>query len=264
MLTRYFLTGLFIAALAALVIGPITGGILASIVFGFMAGNFACSLVHRLPRGKSILENAPYCGACAHPLSEADLLPVIGALLLKHKCRYCGTPFPHSHTGTEILIGLLFTACYMRLGFSQDYILVALLGTFLVTLAAIEINDKRIMMPVLLTAMVTGMIYRTAHDGEIYNFLQGGLYGLFIGAAVWHKQIKRVAHTYTLPENAKLTAMAGLCMGAISVWPTLALATVFYGVLWLIGRILKWERVPVSVPVGLAIIVVMLFPVIPA
>src|SRR5437016_2542574 len=108
MLTRYFCAGLALALLAGLLFGYTAGGVMATLLFGFMAGNFACSLVHRLPRGKSILANTPYCGTCAHPLSELDLLPVISALLLKHRCRYCGTPFPTSHTWTELLVGLLF------------------------------------------------------------------------------------------------------------------------------------------------------------
>src|SRR5579863_7699785 len=130
MLTRYFCAGLLIALVAALIFGPTMGGVLVSVLFGFMVGNFACSLVHRLPRGKSLLEHAPYCGECAHPLSEMDLLPVFGVLLLKHKCRYCGAAIPKSHLWTELVIGALFVLAYLQFGFWQDYLLVIGTGTF--------------------------------------------------------------------------------------------------------------------------------------
>src|SRR5438128_1277785 len=117
-------------------------GVIWSIALGFAVGNYACSLVHRLPRGRLLLDKKPYCGTCGTMLQVKDLFPVISALLLRHRCRYCGTPFPVSHTWTEVLVGALFVLSFFEFSFSDQYILVAGTGVFLITLAAIEANER--------------------------------------------------------------------------------------------------------------------------
>jgi prepilin signal peptidase PulO-like enzyme (type II secretory pathway) len=254
MLTRYLSIGLAIAFVAWLV-NPLAGGVLASIVLGFMAGNFACSLVHRLPRQKSILEHKPYCGNCSHPLSELDLLPVFGALMLRHKCRYCHVAFPTTHTWTEALIGALFALCFIQYGFSQEYLLVGGIGVFLIILACIDINDRVVQTSVLVTAMILGMLYRTAMDGEIFGFLQGGLYGAVLGAIIWRNEIKPVNHIYSIPPGAKLLAMAGVIAGAADVWGVFLI----FVVLNVVGQ-LSGKRVPLTVPLSIAIVATLLVP----
>lgn len=260
MLTRYFCFGLALSLLVYLTLGQLAGGIAAAVLFGFMAGNFACSLIHRLPRKKSMLEHAPYCGECGHPLNEMDLLPVFGVLLLRHKCRYCGVNIPKSHLWTELLIGALFAVCFVQFGFSENFLMVAGIGVFLITLACIEVNDRVVMPSVVLALMVLGMIYRTLLDAEIYNFLQGGLLGLLIGAALWRKEIKPINHIYTLPDGARLLAMAGLCAGQVNFWMMFVLFVAINLVLRAFKPLFGWQRVALSIPVALALMVQFLFP----
>src|SRR5689334_22737308 len=118
--------------------GFVLCGVIWAVALGFAAGNYACSLVHRLPRGRLILDKKPYCGNCGTLLRVKDLFPVVSAFMLRHRCRYCGAPFPVSHTWTEILVGLLFVLAYLRYGYGDQFVLVVFLGTFLITLAAIE------------------------------------------------------------------------------------------------------------------------------
>lgn len=87
-------------------------------------------LVHRLPRGRLILDKTPYCGHCHTPLQVKDLFPVVSALLLRHRCRYCGVPYPVSHTWTEILVGALFMLTFFKYNFTEQFLLVVLIGNF--------------------------------------------------------------------------------------------------------------------------------------
>jgi len=255
MLTRYLCAGLLLALLVGLLFGQTAGGALAALVFGFMAGNFACSLVYRLPHGKSMLADAPYCGTCAHPLSERDLLPVIGALMLRHRCRYCGTPFPTSHTWTELLVGLLFVLAFLHYDFSEQFLLVALIGVFLITLAAIEVNEGIVMGKILLAVVVFGMLNRTLIDGTLYNFLNGGLLGLIVGALLWRKQIKPTGHIYTLPKQAQLLAAGGLCVGGHGLPVFLGL----FGLSYVLFRVSR-KKLLMTVAFGLAVMLPVLYP----
>ena len=196
-------------------------GIIWAIALGFAVGNYACSLVHRLPRGRLILDKKPYCGNCGTPLQVKDLFPVVSALMLRHRCRYCGAPFPVSHTWTELLVGLLFVLAFLQYNFGEQFLLIACIGTFLIVLAAIEANEGVIMGKILLCVVVFGMIYRTLTDGTLYGFFGGGLIGLLIGAALWRKQIKPVGHIYALPKPAELLAVGGICVGSGKITPLL-------------------------------------------
>ncbi len=228
-------------------------GLILSLAFGLAVGNYACSLVHRLPRGKLLLDKTPYCGTCGALLKVPDLFPVVSALMLKHRCRYCNAPFPTSHTWTEVIIGALFMLAFLRFNFSQEYILIVTLGTFLTTLAAIEANERMLMVKILLCIAIFGMLYRTLADHSIYGFFIGGFSGLIIGAVLQYKKIKRVGHIYVPPLLGQLLAVGGICVGFAKL-PLLLL--VFSG-FYLLSRI--WEKIPITVPFGLAVMLVVMY-----
>lgn len=236
-------------------------GIILSIVFGFAAGNYACSLVFRLPRGRLILDKTPYCGTCGTPLQVRDLFPVISALMLKHKCRYCHTPFPVSHTWTEVLVGLLFVLTFFKYGFGEQYVLVVLIGIFLITQAAIEANEKMIIRSVMICVLVSGMLFRTLQDHSVFNFFQGGLVALVGSCVLWRKQIKQVGHIYVPPDIVLLITLGGVCVG-VSALPayTLLLAGAYVADR-AVRMVLGAKHPPLAtVTMGIATIMLVLYP----
>lgn len=235
-------------------------GVIWALALGFAAGNYACSLVHRLPRGRLILDKTPYCGSCGTLLKVKDLFPVVSALLLRHRCRYCGRPFPVSHTWTEVLVGLLFVLNFLAYGFSERYLLVALIGVFAITLAAIEANEHVILDSILVCLTVFGMLHRVLLDGSIYDFFQGGLFGLIIGAALWRKGIRRVGHIYVLPKPALLLACGGVCVG-VSRLPYFLALFVLGCLLFSVTRRLSdaTSPAPMSAPFSLALMPVVMY-----
>ncbi len=236
-------------------------GIILSIVFGFAAGNYACSLVFRLPRGRLILDKTPYCGTCAAPLQVKDLFPVISAVLLKHRCRYCGTKFPVSHTWTEILVGALFVLSFFKYGFGEQYMMVVLIGIFLITQAAIEANEKMVMRSVMMCVLMSGIVFRTLQDHSIFPFFQGALISLVAGCVLWRKHIKQIGHVYVPPDVVLLITVGGACVGANSLPHYALLLAGFYVVDRLVRLVLRAKNPPLkSVTIGLATIALVLYP----
>jgi prepilin signal peptidase PulO-like enzyme (type II secretory pathway) len=240
-------------------IGYVLCGIIWSLACGFAVGNYACSLVHRLPRGKLILDKTPYCGNCGTLLKTADLFPVFSALWLHHKCRYCKQPFPVSHTWTELLVGLLFTLAFFQYSYGQEFILIAFIGVFLITLAAIEANENMIMNKILVPLAIFGMIYRTLMDASIYGFIQGGITGLVISAFIWRKQIQKIGHIYTLPPQAYMVTVGAICVGQEHLIDFAILMLGFWALFFLLSK-LRGKRLVLSVPFGLATILLVLYP----
>jgi prepilin signal peptidase PulO-like enzyme (type II secretory pathway) len=214
-----------------------------------------------LPRGRLLLDKKPYCGTCGTLLQVKDLFPVFSALLLRHKCRYCGTPFPVSHTWTEVLVGFLFVFAFLQHSFSDHFLLIVCLGIFLITLAAIEANERMIMGKVLLTIIVFGMLNRTLVDHTIYNFFLGGMYGLLLSALVWRKDIKPAGHIFVLPTPMTLSAVGALCVGGDNVLAFFAFFAVFYAIDWLVRKLFRAKSGPlITVAFGLAVMIPVMYP----
>jgi len=248
-------------AIIGIKFGYVLCGIIWAVAMGFAFGNYACSLVHRLPRGRLILDKKPYCGNCGTMLQVRDLFPVISALMLRHRCRYCGEPFPVSHTWTEVLVGLLFVLAFLEHGFTEQFLLIIIIGTFLITLAAIEANERMVMGRIVLCIAVFGALNRVLWDGTIYHFFNGGLFALLLGAAIWHKKIKPSGHIFTLPKVVDLMTIGGVCVGEQGLVLFFPLFAIFYAADWLIRKITRSKNPPLmTVAFGLAVILPVLWP----
>lgn len=240
-------------------IGYVLCGIIWSLACGFAVGNYACSLVHRLPRGKLILDKTPYCGNCGTLLKTVDLFPVFSALLLRHRCRYCKQPFPVSHTWTEICVGLLFVFAFFRYGYGEEFVLIAFIGVFLITLAAIQANDNIIMSKILLCLIIFGMIFRTLMDHSIFGFVQAALLAGLASAFLWRKSVKKVGHVYMLPPEAQMVIAGAVCVGHAQLLTYAVLMLAFTAIFFLWSSI-RHKRLILSVPFGLATIIPVLYP----
>lgn len=246
-------------AIGDMKIGYVLCGIIWSLACGFAVGNYACSLVHRLPRGKLVLDKPPYCGNCGTLLATADLFPVFSAVWLRHRCRYCKQAFPVSHTWTELLVGLLFVLAFFQHGYGENFILIAFIGVFLITLAAIQANDRLIMGKILLCLLVCGMIYRTLIDGSIFGFVQAGLIGLLASAFLWRKSIQKIGHIYVLPPEAQMITVGAVCVGQDQLLLFAVLMLGFTALFFLLSR-LRHKQFVLSIPFGLAVILPVLYP----
>jgi len=70
----------------------VTGVLLAlGVVAGAVAGSFVNVVAHRVPRGMSVIRPRSACPGCGHEIRSRDNIPVLSWLLLRGRCRDCGT-----------------------------------------------------------------------------------------------------------------------------------------------------------------------------
>jgi len=246
------------AAAATMETRFVISGIIWAAMMGLIAGNYASSLIHRLPRGKSLLEKAAHCGSCGTLLQVRDLFPVFSATLLGHRCRYCGTSFPSIYTLIEVLLGLIFVPMFLQFGFGDVFVLVGIISTFFVIIAAIEINDNVLSGKAMVIAAIAGMLLRTHVDGQLFHFVLGGLFGAIAGALIWRKSITKVGHIYKLPKQAELMVTAGICVGSDAFIKFLVLLAAASIITWVVARIAN-RKFLISVPFAVSVIVVLIF-----
>lgn len=84
-------------------------------LFGACVGSFLNVVAHRLPMGKSVVWPPSACPKCGHRLAARDNIPVLGWVLLRGKCRYCGNPIGARYPIVELACGLLFAGLYAAL-----------------------------------------------------------------------------------------------------------------------------------------------------
>jgi leader peptidase (prepilin peptidase)/N-methyltransferase len=77
-------------------------------VVGGVIGSFLNVVVHRVPKGMSLIEPASHCPKCKHPIRWYDNLPIFGWLLLRGKCRDCGQPISPRYPLVELTTALMF------------------------------------------------------------------------------------------------------------------------------------------------------------
>src|SRR5215207_2350589 len=93
---------------------PQLAALLAGLL-GLAFGSFANVVIHRVPRGESLVRPASRCPACQAPVAWRDNLPVLGWLLLRGRCRACRAPIGARYLLVELGMGLLWALLALRL-----------------------------------------------------------------------------------------------------------------------------------------------------
>lgn len=125
-------------------------------VLGLLIGSFLTVVVERVPEGGSVWGPPSRCGACGHRLGPLDLVPVISWLVLRGRCRHCGTAYGAEPLLIELATAALFVL--FALEFEGDAVLPAflVLGAALVAQSAIDLRHHRLPRQVTFTAIALG------------------------------------------------------------------------------------------------------------
>ncbi len=113
-------------------------------LLGLLIGSFLNVVVHRVPRGESVVRPPSACPSCGNQIRPRDNVPVLGWLLLRGKCRDCGEPISARYPLVEAGTAVLFAVMALRFGY--DWVLPAYLYLAAVglALALIDLDCKRL------------------------------------------------------------------------------------------------------------------------
>lgn len=79
-------------------------------VWGAIVGSFLNVVVHRVPRGQSVVLGRSRCPACGAQIRALDNVPVLGWLWLRGRCRDCRGPISATYPAVEAACGLVTAA----------------------------------------------------------------------------------------------------------------------------------------------------------
>jgi leader peptidase (prepilin peptidase)/N-methyltransferase len=158
---------------------------------GLLIGSFLNVVVHRVPRGESVVRPPSACPGCGQQIRARDNVPVLSWLLLRGRCRDCGAAISRRYPAVELLTGALFVVMALRFGLDPvlpAYLYLAAVG---LALAMIDLDCKRLpdaltlpSYPVAL-ALLGGAALLGSDSGELLRAVLGGLAMGAVYFALW-------------------------------------------------------------------------------
>jgi leader peptidase (prepilin peptidase) / N-methyltransferase len=109
---------------------------------GLSFGSFLNVIVYRLPAQKSIVKPPSSCPSCAKQLGPVDLIPLVGYILLRGRCRYCGVTISIRYPFVELITGLLFLFTFYHFGFNFSALFYLALLYLLLAISLIDLEHR--------------------------------------------------------------------------------------------------------------------------
>jgi len=188
-------------------------------LFGAVIGSFLNVVAHRVPRGESLLSPGSHCPVCDVPLRPYDNVPVVSWLLLRGRCRNCGTSISPRYPLVELATAVAFAAVVAARGFDDDLVLELPFVAALIALAAIDLDLKLLPNKIVYPLAVYGVIATVLVDRDdlLENLIAGAAaFGFLLAAVVAYPRGMGMG-------DVKLAGAMGLYLG-LSVIPALLVA----------------------------------------
>ena len=124
---------------------------------GLLLGSFLNVVAYRLPRGESLAVPASHCPGCDAPIKPYDNVPVVSWLLLRGRCRSCGTSIAWRYPLVELSTALLMALTVIVIGPNEDVWLGLAFVVLLVPVTVIDIDFRIIPNKLMLVGTVVAL-----------------------------------------------------------------------------------------------------------
>jgi leader peptidase (prepilin peptidase)/N-methyltransferase len=247
---------------------------IAAFALGAIIGSFLNVVIHRYPRGESVVFPPSHCPHCNTHIKAYDNMPVISWMILRGRCRSCREPIHARYPLVELANALFYLAIYQRTGVSVGFIPIAALVSMTIALIYIDLDIQILPDVIDLPGVVIGLLIGVTHMGALYPdlVLSTTWIDSVVGAAVGAGVLLVIGLAYKLVRkiegmglgDVKLMAMLGAMMGWEPLFPLLLIASfagALVGVMVMVrsGKQMAQLALPFGVFLGLAALVMLFF-----
>jgi leader peptidase (prepilin peptidase)/N-methyltransferase len=211
---------------------PAATAVLAGLL-GLAFGSFANVVIHRVPRGESLVRPGSRCPACGAPVAWHDNLPVAGWLLLRGRCRACRAPISWTYPAVELAMGVLWALIALRLaGAGLGWAVPAYLALAFICVVLAVIDARTRLLPNRITypafpVMLGLLLLASVGLGDLGRLARGLLAAVAVGG--FFLALALISPRGMGLGDVKLAPTLGLALGWLS-WGTVAVG-VFAGFL---------------------------------
>jgi leader peptidase (prepilin peptidase)/N-methyltransferase len=136
---------------------PAVTWLIYAALLGLICGSFLNVVVHRLPRGGSVVRPRSSCPWCGGAIAAWDNVPVVSYLVLGGRCRRCRAPISPRYPLLEAATALLFIASVARFGPGPQGWIGAFFCWLLLALAAIDVEHFLLPDRITLAGVLAGL-----------------------------------------------------------------------------------------------------------
>jgi leader peptidase (prepilin peptidase)/N-methyltransferase len=197
----------------------VTAAVIFAGVMGLVVGSFLNVVIHRLPRGESLMGRSR-CPGCGTQIAAYDNVPLLSWLLLRGRCRHCGARISARYPLVEAATALLFISIVLAKDGGEIWIGLAFV-TLLVPVTLIDLDLQIIPNRLLAPGAVVGLALVAAlqPDDLVEHLIAAGAAGGFLLLAV-------LVHPRGMGEgDVKLAGVMGIYLGR-AVGPAMLVALV--------------------------------------
>jgi leader peptidase (prepilin peptidase)/N-methyltransferase len=216
---------------------------------GAVIGSFLNVVISRVPNDESIVFPPSHCPHCKHQLGFLDLIPLLGILMLKGKCRYCSAKISWRYFFVELITASAFA---YTLYFYQNWLDFFFVAAFLAVLIAIFFIDLET------TLIPDSLIVAGGVIGALYTLIRGMWWGGVWGAAcgfLFFYLLSKIAFAIYKKEaigfgDVELGAVLGLFLGWPLVVYAIFMAYLFGGIISMLLIFTKKVTLKDAIPFG--------------
>jgi len=197
---------------------------IAGFLIGACIGSFLNVVIHRLPRGESIVSPRSRCPGCGRAIGAWENIPIVSFLILGGKCAGCGGAISWRYPAVEFLTAAGFAAILLLDGLGIPALRDLLFFSLLVPIAFIDIDHRIIPDELSLGGLAAGLLLSLLPGGEWKGSVAGALLGggILYATAFLYEKVRGAEGMGG--GDIKLLAMIGAFIG----WRG-TLATIFLG-----------------------------------
>ncbi|HSJ26065.1 MAG TPA: prepilin peptidase [Longimicrobiales bacterium] len=146
-------------------------------IIGAAVGSFLNVCIYRWPAEQSVISPPSRCPGCETQLRWRDNVPILGWLMLRGRCRYCGVSISAQYPLIELATALIWMAAVARFGLELEAMRSAVFLTILLGIAMTDAQHMVIPDQFTLVGAGIGLVLAPAPGGI-------GLTTALVGAVV--------------------------------------------------------------------------------
>jgi leader peptidase (prepilin peptidase) / N-methyltransferase len=197
---------------------------------GLAIGSFLGVVASRVPLRRSVVHPGSACMTCETPIRWYDNIPVLSYVLLRGRCRKCGTRIPPRDLAIELTTACLMVGCVLAFGLTLKAAAAAIGCAALVVATATDLERRIVPNRVVLPAFVAVLALQTVSHPSLEWVLGavGAAGFLFIAAVAYPggMGLGDVKLALLIGALLGLTTPVGLMLGLfLALIPSLVLIT---------------------------------------
>lgn len=209
-------------------------------LFGALIGSFLNVCIYRIPAGESVVRPRSRCGACKTQIRATDNIPILSYVLLRGRCRACGSSISPRYLFVEALTGVAALATFLVYGPTLQALVLFAFLCALIVVSVIDLDHQIIPNVISLPGILVGfgaalLVGQPSWRASLAGLLLGGGL-LWLVSESYYRVTGREGMGF---GDVKLLAMIGAFLGWQAIPVTLLLASLtgtFIGVGFMVAR----------------------------